>query len=218
MLIEDAHIFHYIKNHLEKMPVIKVSKGKMISRAENKDKQIYYILLGTVKVECISDLGKKILVDTISENEFAGQISYLRKSNLYSNSLAVTDVELLCIKEEIMRVLMKNSEFSTFFYFKTSSRIYQMYKKMLMSNLFNQCEIVAYHILAQSRNGKFVYKSIYDMCENLNISRRSLYNILNNFEMLGIIEKEQNSIFVIKNINYLREKANKVKMFLENEY
>lgn len=218
MLIEEAHIYPFIKDCLEKLPIIEIPRGKYFSKAENKDAQIYYILKGEVKVESISDMGKKILVDSISENEFAGQISYLRNSNLYCNSLAVTDLKLLCIKADIMSELMKNSEFSTVFYFKTSSRIYQMYKKMLMNNLFNQCELVAYYILAQSCDNKFIYKSIYDICENLNISRRSLYNILNNFEEKDIIIKEKNGIFVIRDVDFLEEKSNKVKMFLENEY
>ncbi len=56
------------------------------------------------------------------------------------------------------------------------------------------------------------------MCENLNISRRNLYNILNNLEMLEIIEKEQNGVFTIKNVNYLRDNSFNVKMFIENQF
>ncbi len=218
MLLEDSHIYPYIKEYLEEIPVIKASKGEIISKAENTDKQIYYILLGTVKIECISTYGKKVLVDIISENEFAGQISYMRKFNFYSDCIAETDVELLFISNEIMSVLMKGYEFSTFFYFKTSSRVYQMYKKMLMNNLFNQNELVSYYIVNQSNEDKFIYKSIYDMCEKLNISRRSLYNILNNLEKNDVIEKEQNGIFLIRDIDYLIKDSCKVKAFLENEY
>ena len=187
-------------------------------KLNNLEKQIYYIISGTVKIECISTYGKKVLVDIISENEFAGQISYMRKFNFYSDCIADTDVELLCISNKVMNALMENYNFSTFFYFKTSSRVYQMYKKMLMNNLFNQNELVAYHIVDQSNECKFIYKSIYDICEKLNISRRSLYNILNNLEKNDIIEKEQNGIFLIKDIDYLIEDSYKVKAFLENEY
>ncbi len=218
MLVENVHIYKYIKDYINEIPVVNVKKGQFISKAYDRDDQIYYIIEGQVKVESISSCGKKILVDTISENEFAGQISYLRKSNLYCNSIAVTEVKLLSIKHEMMNLLMKNSEFSAAFYYKTSSRVYQMYKKMLMNNLFSQCELVAYYILNQSHMGKFIYKSIYDMCENLNISRRNLYNILNNLEMLEIIEKEQNGVFTIKNVNYLRDNSFNVKMFIENQF
>lgn len=218
MNIEDAHIYPYVKDYLNCMPIINVKRGTCFSKAENKDNQIYYILYGDVKVESVSDMGKKILVDFISENEFAGQVSYIRRSNFYCNSIAATDVKLLCIKEDIMSILMKNPEFSTMFYFKTSARVYKMYKKMLMNNLFNQCEMVAYYILENSHDGKFIYKSIYDICAKLNISRRSLYNILNKFEEQELIEKLIDSSYSIRDEMNLKEKSEKVKRFLENTY
>jgi GTP-sensing pleiotropic transcriptional regulator CodY len=118
----------------------------------------------------------------------------------------------------MMTMLMKNSEFSTFFYFKTSSRVYVMYKKMLMSNLFSQCELVSYYVLENSCSSKFIYKSIYDICDNLNISRRSLYNILNKFESEGIIEKLDDGPYKIINEKYLKDKSDRVKRFSENNY
>ncbi len=218
MMVENAHIYKYIKDYINEIPLINAKKGQLISNAFDRDSQIYYIINGQIKVETMSNTGKKILVDTISENEFAGQISYMRNTNLYCDSIASTDVELLCLKDEMMNKLMKNSEFSTVFYYKTSNRIYKMYKKMLSNNLFSQCELVSYYILDQSCMGKFIYKSIYDICENLNISRRNLYNILNNFEKKGIIEKEKNGVFIIKDMYYLRDNSANVKMFLENQF
>ncbi|MCB2289856.1 hypothetical protein LGK97_08770 [Clostridium sp. CS001] len=54
---------------------------------------------------------------------------------------------------------MKNSDFSPLFYYKTSKRVYQMYKKSLLKDLFSQCEMVAYHIVKKSKDGRLVYKS-----------------------------------------------------------
>lgn len=218
MLIENSDIFTYVKESLEDIPILTLKKGSYFSKAENIDNKIYYILEGTVKIESYSVTGKKILIDVISENEFAGQISYFRKHNLYGNNIAVTKTILLCLNNDIMHKLMKNSEFSTFFYFKTSSRLYVMYKKMLMSNLFSQCELVSYYVLENSCDCKFIYKSIYDVCDNLNISRRSLYNILNKFSKDGIIEKLNDGPYLIINEKYLMEKSDKVRRFSENKY
>ena len=216
MELQQAHIFPYIKDQIHSIPIINVAKGTCFSNAEDRDCQIYYILEGEVKVESISDMGKKILVDYISDNEFAGQISYIRKSNFYCNSLAMTNLKLLCLKHELMDSLMKNPEFATVFYYKTSSRIYIMYKKMLMSNLFNQCEIVAYYILENSKRNEFIFKSVYDICEQLNISRRNFYNILNNFLDLGIVSREPDGKYYVRDVKFLKNKSEKVKMFLDN--
>lgn len=218
MLIEDAHIYPYIIDYLDEIPVLDVKKGKYFSRAFSRDTQIFYILKGTVKVESVSDIGKKVLVDVISENEFAGQLSYLRQNNLYCNSYATTEVKLLCLKADLMQKLLDNNDFSNVFYFKISTRLYQMYKKMLMNNLFNQCEIVSYYVLNQSVDNKFIYKSIYDICETLNISRRNLYNILNKFEDKNIIKKIDNGVFLINDDHYLIDRADGVTRFLENKY
>lgn len=216
MDLKQAHIYPYIQDHIQNIPIIQVAKGTYFSNAEDRDKQIYYILEGEVKVESVTDMGRKILVDYISENEFAGQISYIRKSNFYANSLAITNLKLICLKHEMMEVLMKNPEFSTVFYYKTSSRIYIMYKKMLMSNLFNQIELVAYYILENCKGNEFVFKSVYDICEQLNISRRNFYNILNNFLATGIVTREIEGQYHVKDYKFLKEKAEKVKKFLDN--
>ena len=218
MLIEDTSIYIFIKDYLDQIPILNVKKGKYFSKAILTDDQLYYILEGKVKIECTSYTGKKVLVDELSENEFAGQISYTRKENFYCDASAITDLKLLCIKHDIMDVLLKNCEFSSMFYFKTSKRIYHMYKKTLMRDLFCQCEIVAYHILKESKDGKLIYKSIYDICDSLNISRRNLYNILNKFIEDGIIEKEKKCTFVIKDENFLKEKIDKIEKFLDNKY
>ena len=52
----------------------------------------------------------------------------------------------------------------------------------------------------------------------LPVSRRSLYNILNEFEKLDLIEKLNDGSFLIKNFKYLNVESDKVKKFLENNY
>ncbi|MEL7647687.1 MAG: Crp/Fnr family transcriptional regulator [Sedimentibacter sp.] len=218
MIIEDTQIYPYVKDYLDKITVIAVKKGTCFSKPDNKDDQIYYILEGIVKVESVSAEGKKTIIDVISENEFAGQISYFRKSNFYGNSLAFTDIKLLCLKLGVINTLMNYPEFSSFFYFKTSARLYQMYKKMLMGYLFSQSELVSYYIIANSINGKFIFKSIDQICENVNISRRNLYNILNKYENEGVILKADNGKYNINKEKMLIENSDKVKKFMENSY
>lgn len=216
MRVEDTHIYFILKRHIGNFVIKQVPKGKVFSRALDNDKTIYYIISGEVKVEGISVNGKKILVDYISENEFAGHISCIRKSNFYCDSIAATNVNLLCLDYELMERLLKDPEFSTFFYYKTSARLYIMYKKMLMSNFFNQNEIVAYYLLEQSQNNIIVFKSVYDICAQMNISRRNYYNILKKLLHGGVLVKLEDGQYQIDDIAYLEEMSVKVKMFLDN--
>jgi CRP-like cAMP-binding protein len=216
MLARDTDIYLFIKDKLDEIPVLKVKKGDYLCRAHNRESQIYYVLKGEVKIYCTSIMGKKILVDELTENEFAGHLSNRRQSNFHCDSLAYTDLELLCINDDIMDILMQNSEFASMFYGKTSKRLYLMYKKSLTNELFSQRELLAYYIIKNSNNGKLVYKSIDHICEVLSISRRNLYNILNDFMHKGVIEKEGISAIVIKDEKYLKDMIVEIEGFLEN--
>lgn len=216
MRVEETQIYPIISRYLENFETKHVPKGRVFSKAVNNDSTIYYILSGEVKVEGVSEMGKKILVDYISENEFAGQISHIRKTNFYCDSRAVTDVNLLCLDHKLMDQLLKDPEFSALFYYKTSERLYIMYKKMLMSNFYSQREIVAYNLLEQSKNNKIIFKSVYDICAQMNISRRNFYNILNRLLHKGVLLKLTDGKYHINDVEYLQEKSVNVKMFLEN--
>lgn len=217
MLAKDTDIYPFIKDELGKFPILNVKKGSYVSMADNPDSQIYYVLEGMVKIYCNSIMGKKILVDELMENEFAGHISNMRQTNFHCDILAYTDLKLLCIKDDLMDELMLNSEFASMFYYKTSKRIYLMYKKSLTNELFSQREILAYYIIKQAKDGKLVYKSIYHICESLNVSRRSLYNVLNEFIEKGAIEKKDGiSTIIIKDEKYLMDVIKGIEGFLDN--
>ena len=131
--------------------------------------------------------------------------------------MAYSDVKLLIINNDLMDILMKNSDFASIYYGKTSKRLYLMYKKSLTNELFSQREILAYYIIKNANNGKVIYKSIDYICEVLSISRRNVYNVLNDFMNKGAIEKEEGiSTILIKDEKYLRDIIVGIKGFLEN--
>ena len=217
MLARGTDIYPFIEDILDNIPVMKVKKGNYLCRAHDPANEIFYILEGEVKVYCRSITGKKILVDDISENEFAGHLSNRRQSNFHCDSMAYSDVKLLIINNDLMDILMKNSDFASIYYGKTSKRLYLMYKKSLTNELFSQREILAYYIIKNANNGKVIYKSIDYICEVLSISRRNVYNVLNDFMNKGAIEKEEGiSTILIKDEKYLRDIIVGIKGFLEN--
>ena len=62
-----------------------------------------------------------------------------------------------------------------------------------------------------------IYKSIDYICEVLSISRRNVYNVLNDLMNKGAIEKEEGiSTILIKDEKYLRDIIVGIKGFLEN--
>ncbi len=209
MELKDSPIYKFIKNYIDDIEIVKFKKGEYIERADSDSNCIYYILDGNVKEESVSRSGNRVLIDEISTGKFAGHISKLRGSSFHCDAIAKTPCTLARIKIDILYKLFENDEFARYFYLITSDRIYYMYKKLLLERLFSWEEIVSYHILHNSKNDVFVYKSMYDICEQLNISRRGLYNIINKFVYEGYLEKKEN-VFIIKDRDYLMSLAHDV--------
>lgn len=206
MELKDTPLYEYVKDYEDQIKIVKFKKGEYIEKAACFSEHIYYILEGTVKMESVTRSGNKILVDQIGPNEFAGHISKIRKSRFNCDAFSKTATTLVRIPDYLVHTLLENHDFATLFYNKTSDRLYYMYKKFLLERLYTWEEIVAYYILENSSNGVFIYKSMYDICEQLNISRRGLYNITNKLVYEEALEKKDN-IFIIKDEIYLKELA-----------
>lgn len=212
MRVEETCIYNYIKPFLSNLDVITYKKGEYILFSDEEFEEIFFILEGCVKVECSTHKGKRFLVDTLEENEFVGKISYIFEEDLCSDIIALTDVKLISIEKKIFDELKKDSDFTNMFFSKTSKRIYYIYKKLLAKDLFKLEEILAYHIIKNSQGNIFRVKSMYQLANELTVSRKNLYNAINKFILKGYIKKENNEIVIIEG-NMLRQLANNVDQF-----
>lgn len=216
MELKGICIYNYIKDYLDEIPVVKYKKGEYITHSDKDFEEIFFILEGNVKVECITYYGKNFLVDELSEDEFVGKISYMYEQNLFCDITAMRNATLLKINKNTLKKMQKNSEFLSIFLFKTSKRIYTMYKKLMMRDLFNLEEILAFYILKNSKNNVFEYKSMYNLCRTLSMSRKSLYNTINRFIEKNYIKKEKN-LLVILDKEYLNRISRAVNEFQKTD-
>lgn len=214
--IEATDIYEYIRDYLPVIPILSLKKGEYLWRVDSESDTLFYILQGTIKVENVSYSGKKLVVDTIPEQDFGGAISAIHKADFQCSGVAESTVKVLVLKKTLMDELMLDDGFAAFFYRKTSKRVYIMYKTILARSLFGQDEIMAYYILENAKGEVFQYKSIYSICEHLGISRRGIYNILYRFEKTGGIKKEDNSAYRILDRGFLEAIAEQVIIFMDN--
>lgn len=212
--IKSIAIYEYIKNYLPIIPTLELKKGEYLFRANADDPTLFYILDGVVRVENISYNGKKLIVDILQDDEFVGAISNIHKADFQCSGIADTAVTVLVLKKPLMDELMQNTDFSTLFYQKTSKRVYMMYKNILARTLFSQNEIMAHYILENSKGDIFKYKTIYDISENLGISRRGIYNILYRFDEIGCIKKTKTAYRIVDR-DYLEKTAEQVINFMK---
>ncbi|MCT8976183.1 cyclic nucleotide-binding domain-containing protein [Clostridium sp. CX1] len=214
MELKDICIYDHIKDYLDEISIVSYKKGQYITRSSENLEEIFFILDGKVKVECITKYGKSFLVDELSENEFVGKISYMHDQNLFCDIKATSNASLLKIDKNTFKKLQQSSDFMKIFLLKTSNRIYYMYKKLMMKDLFKFEELFAFHILKNSENNIFKFKSMYSLCKVLSVSRKGLYNTINRFIKENCIRKDENSI-VILDRQYLNKISTHVREFNE---
>lgn len=195
--IKDIIIYDYIKDYLDEVSILNYKKGEYITHSSENLEEIFFVLNGTTKVECITKSGKSLLVDELSKNEFVGKISYMYEQNLFCDITATSNATLLRISKSTFKKLEKNPEFLKLFLFKTSRRIYYMYKKLMMKELFSLKETFAFYILENSQDDVFKFKSMYNLCEILSVSRKNLYNVINSFIKKNYIKRDKNSLIIL---------------------
>ena len=197
MRLDQISIYEYIREYLDEVAVVNYKKGQYITHSDENFTEVFFVLSGQVKVECLTEYGKIFLVDELSENEFVGKFSYMYEQDLLCDIKAISDVCLLKINKDTFDKLQQNAGFIKIFLFKTSKRMYYMYKKLMMKNLFSLEEILAFHLLNYSENDIFEFKSISMLCDIFSISRKGLYNVINILVKKNLIRKNKNSIIII---------------------
>lgn len=215
--VKNVFIYDYIKDYLDEIAIVNYEKRQYITRSSENLEEIFFVLDGNVKVECITKSGKSFLVDELSKNEFVGKISYMYEQNLFCDIIAVSDATLLKINKDTFKKLEKNPEFLKIFLFKTSRRIYYMYKKLMMKDMFRLEETFAFYILKNSENDVFKFKSMYSLCKILSVSRKNLYNVMNGFIEKDYIRKNKNSLIILDR-DYLNELSTSVREVNEINY
>lgn len=216
MKLEDTVIYHSIKKHMDEIEIYKYKKGQYISSGVESVDGVFFILEGIVRVECMTKYGKSFLVDIVPEDEFVGKISDLYDQSLFCDIIAENSVTLAKINASTFKILQNNPEFLNIFFFKTSKRMYNMYKKLIMKDLFRFEELFAHYILENSKDDIFKFKSIYSLCHLLSTSRKNLYNTINKFVEKKYIQKKENT-FIIKDKDALISISKYVKEYTRKD-
>lgn len=120
------------------------------------------------------------------------------------------------IPNPIFNNLIKDKDFRLFFYFKMSSRLYDMYRRRLSYDLFTPRQRFAAHLILDAEDNDCYMENVSKTCDELGISRRNLYNIISDFEALKIISYEQTGLVSIRDREQLRNIAQPALEFNEN--
>lgn len=212
----EQDIYDYLSaEQLSRIPVVDIKKDTVFLPAiDQENMSLYYILEGKVEVISQSYNGRSFLIDTVSQGEFIGKFSHMRNKNFYADIKTQTPCKMLKLSE-IRNEIFNDERFLHFFYFKTSNRLYDMYKISMMRTLFTYEEILAYHLLDVADEAGLVTDKDKNICLKTSISERQYYYIMKKFKNSQIISQSKNGISIL-NIAMLKDIACNVINFMKN--
>lgn len=205
MNLEDTGVYPFIKDYPECRTLYRFKKGECITRAASSNENYWYLVDGEVEVVTTSHRGKLIHVDENVEDEFTGHLSKYWGEDFFCDCIAVTPCTLIRIPNQLFDQLMKRDDFKAFFCFKASSRLYAMHRNYLSKEIFSPRQRFAAMIIENMKYGASSFPNLSKVCDNVGVSRRNLYNIINEFSEEGLISYEYTGIVEVLDERRLHE-------------
>lgn len=216
MRVEELTIYPFIKDDQELCRLYSVQAGDYIVRTGDEFEAVWVVVSGMVKVETTGLDGKTFRVDTLCEDNFVGHLSNISKQNFYCDSVAMEPSTLLRIPIVKFHKLMENNEFALTYLRKVNARLYEMYKKDLVTHLFTQKQQFAFFVRLYAKDRLCTIGSVNQVCGYLRISRRNFYNLVDKFYSEGVIERLQSGDIYVVDEEKLIEISDPVWNFYHN--
>ena len=214
-IMEKSIYDFFSEEQLQRIPVVNIDKNTVfIPAVDQENIDLYYILEGKVEVISQSYNGRSFLIDTVEQGEFIGKFSNMRKQNFYSDIKTQTPCKMLKLTD-IKNEILNDESFLLFFYFKTSNRLYEMYKISMMRTLFTYEEFLAYSLLDIADEEGFIGAKDKQICLKTSISERQYYYIMKKFRNVHIIDQNKKGIYIV-DLDSLKTIACSVVNFMKN--
>lgn len=210
-------ILNYIsEEELRKFPIVHVKKGETFIPAYKQEVvKLYYILQGGVDVYATSYNGREFLIDQLGVDDFIGKFSQLRGIDFQCAVKGSSEVKMLDMTAYSEKLWDENTRLGRFFHYKTSNRVYRMYKLSMLRMLFSYEEIFAYWLLAERDERTDIINDVKEVFLKMNVSDRQIYYLLKKFKEMGMIRKEGNRVNILQ-VDQIRQLAGNVCMFMED--
>lgn len=113
-ILKKIDIFHGLKEE-EINLICEITKKKFVKKntlilsKDDKNNSMYIICEGSVNVSILTEEGKELILSTLSENEYFGELSLFDGADISTNITSITDVVLLVIhKKDFFQMIERN--------------------------------------------------------------------------------------------------------------
>ncbi|MFC1849757.1 cyclic nucleotide-binding domain-containing protein [candidate division CSSED10-310 bacterium] len=137
LVLAKSELFHSFaveerRELLERFILKKYAAGDLIIREGQEDDNLFLIKKGTLRVETTKAKGQKIVLGTLEQHQFFGEISFLTRVPRTADVVADTDAELLYIgREDLEQIITKHPHVKNTLEQFQQSRAMETLKKMM---------------------------------------------------------------------------------------
>lgn len=183
-------------------------KGELIYMAGDKERKLYVIHKGKVKISRITEAGKEQVIRILGPGEFMGELSLFSSEPLKDNGEVLEDTTMCIIDGEALRELMVKYPAIGFKVMEELSRRLEKTESLIENiNLYSVEKRLAQTILSLANDkGEVALKmSKRDLASQIGMSQETLSRKLSAFQELGIIKLIGHRRIIVLNKSALEE-------------
>lgn len=188
-------------------------KGQMIFFEGDVSDELFVITSGKIKVYKYTKEGKEQIMYILSEGDFIGDLSLLKKKEFKFNAEALVDTHICVLKKaDFDKILIENPEISLNILEVLHDRIIKLENTVKNLGTKDIEERLANLLLTFIKDfGKPIGGEIEleiplsreDLANFIGVTRETISRKLSNMQNAGVIELVGNKKIIIKDINYL---------------
>lgn len=172
-------------------------KKEYIFNSSKEVMGIYFVVEGEVEVSTYLFNGRYLFINNLEPLEIFGDVEYISKDKAIFDVMATKKTIVLYLPFNIVdNYLLENPFFWRFIAKEGSEKLLRTNKSILLKSNYNLKSVFANYLV---QNGyELHFKSLVELSQKLNVSYRNLTRVIKEFKEEKLIEKNKNSIIVLR--------------------
>ena len=180
-----------------------INKGEVIYREGGNSNYVYLIIKGAVKTNKIDEDGKELIIAIFEEDELFGFTSFSEHMPYEETAIALSDVELVGITKNELKILLENNPKITFELIQLLNDNLNLIKEQLIQMAYSSVNrrtaatIIKFANKMNKESGDTIRITRSDLASVAGIALETLSRTLTNFKHDGIIKVEGRTIKIL---------------------
>jgi CRP/FNR family cyclic AMP-dependent transcriptional regulator len=184
-----------------------VKKNTLIFNQGDNNSAMFIIISGRVDVSIFTDTGKELILSSLADGDYFGELSMLDGEEISANIIAVTNCQLLVIhRDDFYQILEQNPAISTNIVHHLCSKIRDLTKKVesfALLDVYHRLSLLLMDLSDLNETGQRVVNTILthkNIALRIGSSREMVSRIMKDLEKGGYISVDHKVITIKKKL------------------